>query len=104
MFRTVLKELRELNKDTQATLAIKLGVTKGTVSNWEQGKCEPKIVQLCRICDLYKVSADYLLGRIVDDRTIRKRRFEGLSEDNQRFVIKMENLLLNDQQQRGSKK
>ena len=90
--------MRDIHNDTQATLAEKLVVSKTTVSNWEQGKCEPKYEQLCAICDLYGVSADYLIGRKIDDRELRKRRFDALTEENQRFIIKIENLLLNDQQ------
>ena len=55
------------------------------------------------ICNLYDVSADYLLGRRIDDRALRKRRFDALTEDNQRFIIKLENLLLLDQQRQTKK-
>lgn len=98
MFNEVLKNLREIHNHTQADLAEKLSVAKSTVSNWEQGRCEPSYDFLCKICDLYGVSADYLLGRRIDDREIRKRRFDALTEENQRFIIKIENLLINDQQ------
>ena len=100
LFKDALKEVRDICNDTQASLAEKLNVSKTTVSNWEQGKCEPDYRQLCAICDLYGVSADYLLGRVIDDRALRKRRFDALTEENQRFVIKIENLLLSDQLRR----
>ena len=44
-----------------------------------------------------------LLGRRADDRDLRKRRFDALTEDNQRFIIKLENLLLLDQQRQTKK-
>ena len=103
LFRLVLKELRDIHNDTQSTLAEKLAVSKTTISNWEQGKCEPDFRQLCEICNLYDVSADYLLGRRIDDRSLRMRRFDALTEDNQRFIIKLENLLLLDQQRQTKK-
>ena len=59
--------------------------------------------QLCRICDLYGVSADFLLGRKLDDSHLRRRRFDALTPENQHFIIKLENLLLNDQQRRDRK-
>ena len=98
-----MKELRDLHNDTQADLAQKLGVAKSTISNWEQNRCEPSYEFLCRICDLYGVSADYILGRRIDDRELRRRRFEALTEENQRFIIKLENMLLLDQQRQNKK-
>jgi len=103
LFSEALKELRDVHNDTQADLAQKLDVAKSTISNWEQNKCEPSYEFLCKICDLYDVSADYILGRRVDDRDLRKRRFDALTEDNQRFIIKLENLLLLDQQRQTKK-
>ena len=44
-----------------------------------------------------------LLRRRVDDRDLRKRRFDALTEENQRFIIKLENLLLLDQQRQTKK-
>jgi transcriptional regulator with XRE-family HTH domain len=37
------------------------GFGKGTVSAWELGRNEPTASQLIRLCELYRVSADYLL-------------------------------------------
>ena len=97
MFSDILKELREDNHDTQASFAEKMEVATSTVSNWEQNKCEPSFAQLCKICDLYGVSADYLLGRRADDLQQKKKRFEALSQENQRFIRKLETYLLFDQ-------
>ena len=57
-----LAEVRKDHGDTQQDLALKLNVTKFTISNWEQEKSVPSHELLVKICQLYKVSADYLLG------------------------------------------
>lgn len=57
-----LAEVRKDHKDTQDTLAERLGVSRFTVSSWEQEKSAPSHEDLVRICRLYNVSSDYLLG------------------------------------------
>ena len=47
---------------TQVQLAQKLGVTKQTVSNWENENIQPSIEMLVRIAKLFHTSTDYLLG------------------------------------------
>ena len=61
----------------QPALAIELGVTKNTISNWEAGRARPdpdNIVQLCHILD---ITPSQLLG------------FAGDLSDRERSVIKM---------------
>ena len=57
-----LAEVRKDHKDRQADLAKKLHVTLYTIRSWEQEKSSPSNEMLVRICMLYHVSADYLLG------------------------------------------
>ena len=103
LFSEILKELREDHDHTQADLADLLGVAKSTVSNWEQNKSEPNFDLLCKICDVYSVSADYLLGRRNDDIQQKRSRFEILSEENRLFVRKLELFLINEQQKEAKK-
>ena len=62
MLRERISEVRNDHDDTQQSLADKLFVTIHTVRSWEQGKSSPSYEMLIKICNLYKVSADYLLG------------------------------------------
>ena len=57
-----LAEIRKDHGDTQQDLADKLNVSKFTISNWEQEKSEPYHSLLVKICQIYDVSSDYLLG------------------------------------------
>lgn len=46
---------------TQEDAADKLGVSRQTMSNWENGKTYPDIVSVVKMSDLYEVSLDHLL-------------------------------------------
>jgi len=59
-----LRELRLLYNLNQKEVAEELHLTSQAVSNYEHGKREPKIAELVRIADYYKVSIDYLVGRV----------------------------------------
>lgn len=58
-----IRELRKERKMTQTQLAELLATTQDTVSLWELDKSYPDIPSLVRLCDIFDVSADYLLGR-----------------------------------------
>jgi len=58
-----LRELRKENKMSQETLGKLLGVTKVSVSGYENGTRMPSLDVLQGMIDVFGVSADYLLGR-----------------------------------------
>lgn len=59
--KITLKAAR-INKGlTQETAAIKLGVTKDTVSNWERGKSYPDALNLKSIEKVYEVNYDDII-------------------------------------------
>jgi transcriptional regulator with XRE-family HTH domain len=53
-----IRQLREVAGMTQLELAVKLGVTPGTVGNWERGVFEPKALQLRALARAFNVSMD----------------------------------------------
>ena len=61
-FGEKIKELRLQRNMSQKQVAEYLGVVGATISAYEQGKKYPSIEILIKICTLYHVSADYLLG------------------------------------------
>ena len=66
-FSDRLKRLRLFNHLTQNELAEKIGVSQNAVYNWENGKHEPDFDTLKQIADIFRVDADYLLGRSISD-------------------------------------
>lgn len=47
---------------SQARLGEALSVSQDTISLWETGKSLPDIETLVRICAIFDVTSDYLLG------------------------------------------
>lgn len=58
-----LRELRKENKMSQEDLGKLLGVTKVSISGYENGTRVPSLDVLQGILDVFQVSADFLLGR-----------------------------------------
>lgn len=62
-FGEVLAELRQDRSLTQEQLAKILFVSKGTISNYENGIHFPDIEKLLALADYFGVTTDFLLGR-----------------------------------------
>ncbi|GAA2917353.1 helix-turn-helix domain-containing protein [Enterococcus pseudoavium] len=56
-----LKMRRNELKLTQDYVAEKLGITRQTISNWENGRSYPDIERIIRLSELYELSLDELL-------------------------------------------
>ncbi len=61
-FGEKLRELRVQHNMSQKELAEKLGIVSGTVSAYEQDKKRPSLEVLVKICRIFSISSDYLLG------------------------------------------
>ncbi len=55
-------KLRKERNMTQEDLALRLGVSRQSISKWELGICDPDIQNLKEISKLFSVSFDYLLN------------------------------------------
>lgn len=62
MLNQRIRILRQARGLSQVELAKILGVTKQSVSNWENDNIQPSIDMLKRIAQVFSVSTDYLLG------------------------------------------
>lgn len=58
-----IKDLREARGWTQTQLGRKVGVERTAISNYEREDRQLSAGIICRFCDLFDVSADFLLGR-----------------------------------------
>lgn len=63
IFSERLKGLRTGRKISQKQLAKQLNYGYTAGANYESGRNEPSISDLCRIADFFNVSVDYLVGR-----------------------------------------
>lgn len=60
-FEEKIVELRKAKGLSQEELAEQLGVSRQAVSRWELGQTLPDIPNLLQLCELFGVSADYLV-------------------------------------------
>lgn len=56
-----LQYYRKREEITQEQLAEKMEVSRQTISKWEAGQSVPELEKLVTLCEVFQVSADYLL-------------------------------------------
>ena len=82
-----LQMVRKHYRVRQAELANILGVSKFTVQSWEQDKSNPSYETLAKICKMYHVSSNFLLGLTDQLPTYQEDSsvplFQGLNEESQ---------------------
>ena len=59
---TTIKQLRKEAKYTQTQLANMLSTSQDTISIWELDKALPDVESVIKLCKIFEVSADFLLG------------------------------------------
>ena len=70
-FPQIMSALRRSRGLSQRTAAADLHISQALLSHYENGAREPGLEFVCRACEYYGVSADYLLGRTEDDAGVR---------------------------------
>ena len=63
MLGETVRRLRLEKGLRQEELGYRLGISKQSISNWENGNIMPSVELLARRADCFGVSTDYLLGR-----------------------------------------
>ena len=59
-----LRAIRKAHSLTQEAFAEALNVTRETVGQWERAATPPSFDAVVRICELYHIDADFIMGRI----------------------------------------
>lgn len=62
-----ISNLRNQKKITQEDLAIKLGYSKQTISNWETGLKTPRMGAIQKLADFFNVDKSFIIDGISDD-------------------------------------
>lgn len=62
MFSERLRMLRKSKNISQIELGKHIGVTKQSISNWENDNIQPSIEMLLKLAEYFSVSTDYILG------------------------------------------
>ena len=66
-FGNILSGLRHSRDLSQRQLAGDLHISQALLSHYENGTREPGLPFICRVCEYFGVSADYMLGRSDDE-------------------------------------
>ena len=67
-----IRDLREDSDLTQQQVAEELGTSQTMYARYERGANEMPIRHLIRLCELYNVSSDYILGLTEEKRPLSK--------------------------------
>ena len=96
-----LKNIRLDNNLTQDDFAEKLGVTRQTVSSWENGRSYPDIENTVKISEIFNISLDDMLKEYqshkkVNDSQIKTIVFGKFNEEDMQYVENAIDKLVND--------
>lgn len=80
IFMENLTWLRKINRLTQEQLALKVGVSRESITKWETKRVEPAIKNLVKLAEIFNVSADKLLGVKIENNQTAIGMFELLEE------------------------
>ena len=87
-FPQTLSALRRERNISQRKAAADLNISQALLSHYENGAREPGLNFVCRVCDYYGVSADYLLCRCDNADPLRS-----LTESSMELLDSMQTLI-----------
>ena len=76
IFAQRLREARNGANEKQADVAQLLGVKPNQIVEMENARKTTTFEKLCKLCEHYNVSADYLLGLIDDPKPLKMEKTE----------------------------
>ena len=88
MFSENLKAMGKAKGYTQEELAIKLNVTRQTISKWEKGLSVPDVDFLFKIADVLETNVGTLLGGAIMDEVNKDTVAEQLAKISEQLAIK----------------
>ncbi len=93
LFSETLSTLRKARSISQRQAAADLGISQALLSHYENGAREPGLSFVCRACDYYGVTADYLLGRSAHPGDVSVRDTRVFLSELRDFVNRAERAL-----------
>lgn len=94
MFNEKLKAARKQNGLSQAALGKLLGIQTQTISNWENGKSEPNLKTINKLCEILNIPLYSLISKDVDyqlnyEEAFIVNKFRELNDDGKSIVINL---------------
>lgn len=87
-FAQKLAEIRYEKEWSETKMAKAVGVTRGTIRNWESGAATPDIVKASLVADIAGISLDELVGRCEKNNIVDtgKEKRDGFFDSFQKDV------------------
>lgn len=82
-----LLELRKKNGLSQELLAKEVGVSRQTVSRWENGKARPTAICIRKLSDIYKMEPEEILGEVMVENKISGVEQKDILFQNKEIII-----------------
>lgn len=98
MFNEKLKVVRMQKGLSQAALGKLLGVQAQTISNWENGKSEPNLKTINKLCEALNIPLYSLISKDVDyqlnyEEAFIVNKFRELNDDGKKMIINLLNMI-----------
>ncbi len=98
MFNEKLKVVRMQKGLSQAALGKLLGVQAQTISNWENGKSEPNLKTINKLCEALNIPLYSLISKDVDyqlnyEEAFIVNKFRELNDDGKQMIINLLNMI-----------
>ncbi len=88
-----IKDIRKSKGIKQKELCERIGVMITTFSGYENGKHDVPAEIIVRICDLFDISADYILGRTKNPKGLYFSKEDSNIDDLQKRIDEVQRLL-----------
>lgn len=101
-----LRKWRERKGYSQKQVAISLGIAPPQISKWEAGTTEPTLENLIKLCELYGVTLDEIVGHpqapgaVTPEERDLLRVFRQLNESGRAYVQDMADYALSKEEYR----
>ena len=98
MFSEKLKAARKQRGLSQAALGKLLDVQAKTISNWENGKSEPNLETINKLCEILNIPLYSLISKDVDyqlnyEEAFIVNKFRELNDDGKKMIINLLNMI-----------
>ena len=93
LFSETLSALRKGRGISQREAAGELGISQALLSHYENGAREPGLRFVCKACDYYGVTADYILGRSAHPGDVSVREIRAFLAQLRELTERAENAL-----------
>ncbi|WP_302759646.1 helix-turn-helix transcriptional regulator [Amedibacillus dolichus] len=98
MFSEKLKAARKQRGLSQAALGKLLDVQAKTISNWENGKSEPNLKTINKLCEVLNIPLYSLISKDVDyqlnyEEAFVIKKYRELNDDGKKMIINLLNMI-----------